>query len=588
MAAAKDNWNQLAIAPLSGLLDTRSRPADLSPGVFRYKLNLSVNRTGGLCVQTGFHALDLGPRSDNPALTRNWDFHRRNLPVRDAVNFLYESTATDGVRHLFAGTASTLHVMDNGTSEWTALVTGLTDARWMAGTVGDVTSFTSGLVGGLYYVNLVTLAITTGFTGALFSQARVIIPFAGFNLAMNVLEGANLKPSRVFWSDFQVGNDFTPPGPTVSGFQDLDYGDPILNAVEMMGALYIFTTRAIWRCATNPSTDPATPSFLFQRIYSEPENQTGCLVYPNTLVTTGRELYWWSHDSIWTFNPYIVTPESADWLLRGSGAVFSDDNPDRTENRCCETIIGKYRPLTREIRYSYPQDTGSATPVCINNRELVLNTEYRTMHLSDAGFSAYCNFRQTPGLEDDCNSGQVFIGASTTDYCLKSFESVYSREFASLVGGSRTTDISDANYATTLSGYYCRIAGLAPFGYPNREKVVRELLLDHEIKPNSLASPNLITLRIGNHINLVDPMSLEARCSPAWHSQDSLPLTCPDEATIAAMLADNRRPSDPLSWTLWETGCKIYFDLRITSATGTAPMEHNACFSAFRFDVMLV
>lgn len=578
----KDNWNPVVISPLSLMLDSRSRPADQTPGSFRYKLNLAVNRTGGLTVQSGFSALDFGLRSDNPSLVANWDFHRRGGP-REPVTFLYEATATDGKRHLFAGTQSSLSFLDNGTSEWTTVISGGTDFRWSAGTVNDNVIFTTGTdvaPDHLIRFRLDTMALQVGFTNLPVTKARVSINFSGFILLM--------QGSTVYWSDSNVGYDFTNIAPSVGGFRDLDAGDTILNAVEMMGALYIFTVRAIWRCTLNPNTDPTTPTLLFDRIYSEPLNQTGCLVYPNTLVTTGRDLYWWSHDSVWTFNPYIVSPESTEWLLKGSGAQFSTDNVDRAEKRCCETIVGCYRPLTREIRYSYPQATGSASAVCVNNRELVLNTEFHTMHLSDAGFSAYCNFRQTPELTENCNAGQVFIGASTTDDCLKSFEEVFSREFVTLIGGDRGADIPDVQYATYLAGYYCRLVGLAPFGYPDKEKIVRDLYLDHDIKANTLALPNLLTLRIGNHYNLVDPMALEAYCAPQWQTMENVPLVCPDTAAIQTMLDEGTRPSDPLGWTIWETGNRLYFDLRITANDGSAPLQHDCAFSAMRFSVALV
>ena len=92
----KSNWNQIVISPLSGPLDTRSKPAELAPGSLRYKLNLAINRTGALSVSPGYEALDFGLRSDDPTLSTNWDFHYRNQITREPVTFLFEATDTSG------------------------------------------------------------------------------------------------------------------------------------------------------------------------------------------------------------------------------------------------------------------------------------------------------------------------------------------------------------------------------------------------------------------------------------------------------------------------------------------------------------
>jgi hypothetical protein len=593
---AKNNWNQIALTPMSGMLDARSRPAELAPGSFRYKLNLAVNRTGALCTRAGYQALSFGLRSDDPEAVANWDFHRRGTASREPVTFLFESTSPAGVRTLFAGSDTELSRLENDTSEWTPLSPGGSGKRWKAAALGEQIVFVNtGWTGPGSAVLVHTLG-TGGFVPidvASITTAKVVVSFARFILLMNIREGADARTSRVWWSDYELGPngngfDFSIVHPdSVAGWQDLDDGDPILNAAEMMGALYIFTARAIWRCVQNSSSDAGTSEFLFQKIYSEPKNQSGCLVYSNSLVSTGRELYWWSHDSIWTFNPYLVAPESPEWLLKGSGAVFSSSNPDRLETRCCESVVGEYQPETKEVWFSYAAASDSSEPNCLNNRSLILNTEFRTMDLFDEGFTWFVNFRRQATDTDDCDAGQVFIGASAVDYCLKQIGGVFHREHVALTGGDVGNDITDNDYSISLAGYFCRLVGLAPLIYPNQEKIVREVLLDHSIKPNSLTRPNLLTLRIGTHFNLVDPMSLEARCAPLWHPQESMPLACPDEATLAAMLANGQRPSDPLAWTVWEIGNRIYFDLKITSAAGLAPVEHDAAFSAMRFDVAL-
>jgi len=553
----------------------------------RYKLNMAVNRTGSLCTRSGHAALNFGSASNAPALP-NWDFHRRGT-TREPVTFLFEATDSDGVRYLYAGSETVFSKLDNATSEWIPLTgVGFSGPNWKAAVLNDQMVCVNSQTVRLHTLKPAGTTFGTGFTwtgAAAVTIAKVVIRFSDVIMLMNVfVTGSGYRTSRVVWSDYQDATNFDSASPaSISGFQDLDYGDAILNAAEMMGSLYIFCERSIWRCTTNVTQNTV---FAFQKIYSEPKNSSGCLAYANTLVTTGRELYWWSRDAIWTFNPYLVAPECPEWLLKGTGALFSDDNDDRFNRACCDSIVGEYRPLTREIWYSYAQ--GGEFAICANNRCLVLNTEYKTMDLVDHGYTAFCNFRQTPGAGEQCNADQTFIGASAADYCLKSIGDVFYRDTVGLVGGSKMTDIPDGNYSITQTGYYCRMVGCIPLGITNVEKECRELLVDSEVKPNSLASPNLLTLQIGNSFAIQDPMSTDPRCAVQWHEQDSQPLACPDTETIAAMSADNLRPSDPLSFTMMEQANRLYYDLRVTSANGGAPVEHDAAFSALKFDVRVI
>lgn len=583
----KDNWTQISLAPLSGMLDTRSRPAEMSPGTFRYKLNMSINRTGSLCARSGHAALNFGSRSDAPSAVPNWDFHRRNtLTPRESPNFIFESTALDGVRNLFVGTPSGLAVMDNGTSEWTVLNSGATDAYWQGACLNGFGYFTQGYSAGtMMKVDLSTMGIGAfTWNSNPLTKVRVVVAFADVVMLMNMVEDGVRQSARIWWSDYQQGDVFTVGGASLAGFQDLDYGEEILNAAEMMGALYIFTTKSIWRCVTN-ITDNSI--FAFQKIYSEPKNQNGCLAYANTLVTTGRELYWWSRDSIWTFNPYVVAPESPDWLLRGSGAIFSPTNADRMDKDCCESIVSGYDPGRKEVWFSYPQAISTASG-CVNNRCLVLNIEYKTADLVDQGYSAFANFRVSAESFEACNADHVFIGASTTDYCLKSIGNVFYRETVALAGNNPANDIPDLSYVTTQDGYFCRVVGTIPLGFPNRNKTVRELLLDADVTPNDLEEPNLLKLRIGNSEALQDSLSEDEYCGPQWHEQDDLQLNCPDSVTLAKMAERGQNPSDSLSWTIFEAGKYLYYDLLITASDGeTAPVKHDVAFSAFRFDVRI-
>lgn len=578
---AKDaGWTTIPLQPLIGMLDTRSRPAELSPGSFRFKLNLAVNRTGQLERRAGHSALDFGSRSDDGAVA-NWDLHRRGHD-REPITLALESVANDGTRRLIAGTQSTLAWMNNDTSEWTEIASGLG---------ADGTRFKGAVLNGKAFftnnndaprVHELGAATSATIPGLISTKARIVISFSGVIVWMNVLE-TDPQPTRVRWSNYQDGADYTTDDLTqdVTGFQDLDYGDEILAAIELFNSVYIFTQRSIWRMSANPTTDT---TFVFQRIYTEPESKNGCLAYPNTLVSDGKALYWWSRDSIWRYDPYTPAPETPEWLLKGSGHIFSDSHPDRLETRCCESPIGRYRPETKELWFSYPLSSTLETPTCLNNRSLVFHVEHKTADVVDYGYTCFCNFSKTAESAQACNASQVFIGASADDYCLKAIGGVFHREEVALISDDPENDIPDDDYTTSEVGYYTRLVGKCPLGYPQRDKILNDVGIEHQTEPDTdLTSPNLLTLRIGNSEHNVDPMSLDAYCSPQWHDQEDIALACPDAISMTSLEAQGMRPSDPTNWTLFEIGKHLYFDIRITGALGGAPTGSNTAWSSISF-----
>lgn len=572
------------------MLDTRSRPADLSPGAFRYKLNWGVNLSGKLCRRSGHSAFSLGLRSDDPEAVANWDYHRQGHD-REPVTMGFQHVATDGARRLFLGAETTLATLDNDTSEWTEIFNGATGAgaRWKAAGLGNKVFFTNNVIAPRVYtiggLSSSTIAgLTSGVGNPNLTRARIVLSFAKVIIWMNVVEDGDRFISRVRWSNFGDGTDYsTATSGAVTGFSDLETDDEILNAVELYNAIYIFTTRSIWRMTVSASGSLA---FGFTRIYTEPRNKSGCLAYPNTLVSNGKELFWLSRDSAWTFNPYTAAPEASDWLLYATGHLFSATNPDAIETRCCESAICEYWPDTKEIWLSYPLATAAVEPNCVNNRTLVLNTDYKTADIVDQGYTMFVNFSKTAASAQVCNSGQYFIGASGTDYSLKSIGGVFHRENVALVDGSAINDVSDVAYATTLDGYYSRIVGRVPTGYPQLEKTLRGVIVEHDTVPQD--DPNLLTLRIGNSAHLTDPMSLDVHCGPQWHAQEDLELSCPDERSMTALEADNLRPSDPVTdWSMFEEGRHLYYDIRIVkNDTGkSAPVGSDTAWSAITFDL---
>jgi len=613
MAKPAPDWQDITLSPLTGLMDSRSRPAELQPGQFRKKLNLGINRSGKLCRRGGFSVFNLG----DPEVASNWDFHRQG-GTRESFNLLFESTSTDGVRRLFAGTQSKLMVQDTTTGERIDIATGkgAAGSRWHADELQDKVVFTND-VDDIQIYTLPGPGVTTTIPELValgITKARIAVEFGGQMILMNVVKSGTRYSSRVQWSDNLDATawDLGTVG-TVAGFQDLDYGDVIWNAVEISGALYIFTTQSIWRMTVGVSavSDPTASIYSFVKVYSDPKSQKGCLAYPNTLVSDGSAAYYFGKESVYTYSPLLRAPKADDdhdWLLKGSGLVFEGDNP--VDAACCESPIGQYFAATNEVFFFYPRKLeGVDSPNCLNDYGLVLNTVARTCDHADYGMTATTSFRPAPSAQS-CSAETLFIGASSEDWCLKASKAeegvlkgtsvdAFSRQIVD-IGDDITDDIIDLDYSITEEGYFSFMVATCPFGYPQREKTVRDVLLEHDTLDavQAVNKANQVRLRLGVSQVLQDPLRNGPRCVVQWRDIElidpsgavtpGLPLQCPDGMTTPEMTKQNLRPSDSdqTSWPCYIEGTFVYFEIRITDSKGLAPKGSDSAFSRIVFSVL--
>lgn len=592
--ARQNEWVTLPMG-LNGPMDSRSRPADLGPGVLRYKLNFAINASGKLSRRAGFSALSFGLRSDSPSSVANWNFHRRGA-TREPITLLSEITSPDNLRYLFAGTSSRVSWLNNSTSEWTDIITdGTAGTRWQIAALRDKVVLTNNvdeprihtLGGG--GTDLISELHSASPLGIGVTQAKVVVQYQNVILLMNVVEDGNRIANRIWWSDFRDAEKWLLADESISDFQDLDDGEQILNAAELGGVLYVFTDRSIWRLF--PGSD-AVSAFAVHRYYSEPKNRTACLAYENALVATGKELFWFGRNTIYWMNQFSPTPTSPDWLLRATGLVFEGDT--RLDPQFCESPIGGFLPdaagSSREIWFSYPRiggDTG------VNDYSIVLsfNTDstvspFTTADYVDHGFTAFCNFSRATDAGVTCNTNPVFIGASGADYCLKSIGGVFHREMVTLIGANVAEDIPDANYATTQHGYYSELMFLCPFPYDHRDKMMRSLTIHHDTVEQEVA--NLFRMRIGGSYILADPLATTPNCGVLWHEIDDLPAACPDVESLADLAEKGLRQDDATNFEMAEQARFLYTHLKIVAPNGEAPVGTDAAFSTISFDWLLL
>lgn len=598
MAKNSTPWQTISIHPVVGLLDTRSRPADLKGGEFRWKQNWAVTTDGKMCRREGWGRpfADMLYDSNGQLLTNpnhsgsgifyhNFDHHHQGA-TREPITMLFESTDSSGVRRLFDGTQSRLSLLNADTGYWTDFLTGkgATGSRWKAAELQDVVIFTNNVDDvQAYKIGPQTIATIPDLVSTLkVRKAKVVIQYSGFIFLMNLYQddgstGAPYRKSRIRWSDLNLPLSYDPGAPnSLAGYQDLDYGDEILAAGVLLGSLYVFTRRAIWKCSPAITT---TTTFSFQKVYTEPENQTGCLTYPNTLISDGQNFYYLSKDAVYRYNPYLPAPERPDWLYKAAGVIYRKADT-ALSGILCEAPVAIYHPATKEYWVSWPSGSNFN-----NNWTLVSQLEQQTADVVDSGFVTFKNFRRTPeGVL--CNEAQSFFGVSAVDYAIKDIGGIFVREYLQLAGADPTVDLPlNAPDAIFVShGYYSDLRGQIPAGFNDRPKRIRDALIDVDIAEES--NPTVMRCKIGNSRNLQDTNDTDDRCAVNWRDLDTVIMSCPDGARISQMQAANQRADNPVHYPCFEEGYFLYFWYRVEAADGTAAIGGDLCIQRLDFDVL--
>lgn len=582
-------WTTVSLHPLASSLDTRSRPADIAPGAWRWKQNWAVTPDGKLCRRTGHEKWT--PPSAAAEYT-NFDYHRQGR-TRTPVTFQFESTDNAGLRRYYLGTKSSLSTLDFNTGLYTDIVSGAggDGCVWKAAELQNTVIFTNNKDNVLALTSGSTTASTINdLTSTLkVTAAKVVVQFSGFILLMNVVQDGERKMTRIIWSDLNLPTSFDPattttqnvpqfnpdgtPAPSVletiaslAGFQDLDYGDEILAAAPLQGQLCILTRRAIWIVGVAPTSENV---FTFNRVYYEPVNQTGCLAYENTLVSTGTELWYMGSDGIYNYNLYIPTPERQDWLYRASGLIYRKLDYQLASLHC-QSPVGWYLPETRELWFSWAISRSPSDPMYgVNEYSFVAQIEQKTADLVDEGYTSFCSFRMslggTGGSPQTCYDAEFFLGASGTDWCIKQIGTAFKREYAALdASGDVTVDLpAIATYVA--EGYTSILRTIIPLGFPDRDKIIRLVSVDHDTAWQ--ADPKCyLRLRLGNNYTMVDPNDAEDICAPLW--KDITPdkvLQCPDQTKLSEMRAKNLRPAIGTEWACLVQGRFLYVEISVTN-----------------------
>ena len=594
MPSKRDQWTNISIRPLITPLDTRSRPADMLPGFVRWKQNFQVSQEGQLFRRAGHERFYSNAA---PSFT-NHDYHHQAREVREPITLLFESTASDATRRLFLGTQSSVSQLNETTGLYEDFITAKGDvgSRWKCAELKDtliLTNDVDDIQAYQYVTDANPAAVYLDGIPELRDElnvrkAKLVIQFGGFVLVMNVVQDGERHSNRIIWCDLNSPLSWDPaattPAPdpgdpaisSIAGFQDLDPGEIILNAAPLAGRLYVYTNRSIWWM--QPSGDPTTV-FQFVRPYNEPKNQTGCLAYENTLVSTGTDHYYLSRDGIYKFNLYIPTPEREEWLHRASGLIYRSVDT-QLDSRYCTAPVAEYVPEARELWFSWADTTASG----INNWCMVAQVDKKTADVVDTGYTVLANFRRNPVTGVSCNETQDFLGASGVDWAVKSIGTVFLREYADLTNPNDVT--ADLPLVATYSdvGYNSILRGLIPAGLPDRDKVIRNVAIIDDT--SAQLAPCQINVRIGNHYQIVDPNNTDQTCSPKWRTLSPKTLDCTDKTTLITMAQQNLRSNQGKNFKCYERGRYLYFDISITNQGGSPAIGGDTAWNQIDFDLM--
>ena len=389
--------------PLTGVLDLRSQPDQLTSGTVRMRQNWQTTGQGKLRRGTGF-AKFLSNAGYN-----NEDFHDQlgvfTNAARSPVTLVLEGESTRRIRSLIVGNQSTLAQLDQHSGNYKILKSGFggtpsTSAnapRFKAAKLGDYVVFTNNFDAPQYMVMEQAPDGSGDYAFPIpeldvigLSKAYIVWEWRSVIFFANVVMDQERVSYRLIWSDFDnpLGWDPATQG-TISGFKDLYTYEEILAGAPAGNSFLIYTTHGIWEMVAVGGDQ----SFDFRRVYNgEKDDVKAVLAYPNTLCNLHDAHTYIGHDGIYFFNQYYSKPERPEWLHRGSADLL--DNIDPT---LCDAHVAA--PFGDEVLFSVARK--GAVNQC-PDYTLRANKTYEDVDIVDHGFVSFCQYspQDTPTIRD--------------------------------------------------------------------------------------------------------------------------------------------------------------------------------------------
>lgn len=420
------SWTPVRVGTLP--LDTQSFPARLD--ALRWKQNLETTVTGELRSRSGFIPLFYNVYSQTEYARRNVDLRSQGNVPRGRLTCLMHAISSSGTHYLFAaaspfqsGTtiANAAWLLNASNHTWTTIQLPGSGYQWPTKTAppqvalhkdriiytnNESPPFAIRLVDGV--TEEIPSLVTDQYGLDPVSRARVVLAHKGMVILMNLRMGGADVPTRILWSDInrlyfglQDLDDIAP----VTGWQDLEYSDPILAAAELQDTIIIYTQNAIWTMRFAPGPNSV---WAWRKVYHDPVSRRGLLYYPHSLVSDGRFHYYIGRDGIYRYSPYYSEPERVMPATLAAGMLFHPESKIRIDPTQPDLVIGGRIANTDEIWWSWKP---AAEPH--QKWTFAYNTALQTADYIDHGFSALASFVRY-GLTET-----IPIGVSAVDNTIK-------------------------------------------------------------------------------------------------------------------------------------------------------------------------
>lgn len=396
------------VAPLTGIMDTRSAPDAIPAGALRFRQNYQTVAQNKLRRGTGFAKLLTGSTYNNE------DFHDQLLAItaaalRQPITLAFEAESSRKVRSLFVGTQGVIAQLDQFSGNYRILGSGYggepvnngTARRFQAAQLGDYIAFTNGFDAPMYHlielnptvVNNQPLQTFSDFGPTILNLSRASVVWSWKNVLFFAdvdMDGERFG-NRIIWSDYNTPASFDPAKVgTIAGLKDLSVNEIILAGREATANTFlIYTTQGIWEM----SVVGGAQSFAFRRVYNARDNEgVAVLKYPNTLVNSEEGHIYMAEDGIYSFNQYAGPPRRVEWLHRSTSVLY--DNIDASVCQAHVAYSCKNEALFSVARVGAPNQLPDIT--------LRVQLVYKVADVVDHGFTCFAAFRtyNVPTIRD--------------------------------------------------------------------------------------------------------------------------------------------------------------------------------------------
>lgn len=573
------------MSPALAPLDTATNPPSLE--ALRLKINCQTNIHGELQTRLGWIPLwSNTPLANNQLF--NCDLHQQQPEAERArVCAVRPFVRPNGQRVLYAFLQPYPHQttipqpgiwrFEPTTGQWTpvTLPGGLswTIARDKPSVAqsGDTFVYTDN-VGKPFAVDIATgnasiiPSLTEGAGSSdIVTRARVAISHRQMVILMNLTVGGVDQPTRILWSDINrlyFGYDDLDGIAPVTGWQDLEYGDRIVNAAELGDQIIIYTERAIWSMRFMPTQ---AGIWAFRKLYDDPAGRRGTLRYPNTLVNDGKYHYYVSTDGIYRFNHLMNEPERVRWIDAASSLMFRENCSLRIDRLRPNDLVAEKIAGTDEIWISWPT-VGSTD----NTHTICLNTAAQTADYMESGFNCFGWWTSYDG------SQTIPLGVTSSDNAIKHINVGYARKEYT---PSKPWKPIAQNDRPVNKPYNCVVRGYLPTSPTTRTR-----LLGIRVQPGPVTrGPVNMVFHVGFSTNLFDLNDdLMTGTKPAGWTRTYF------HQHTTVTLSNNTSPRELLHASLVLDGVFLYWQLEITGTSQPYMTDEHAVIGWIGWELVTV